>query len=61
MPEGFLPFTNISKRSEDCVLISHFPCQEDCTESIEIGNQNLEVLRKFDEERANALVKALDK
>ncbi len=41
------PWTNLSKRSEDCVLISHFPCSSDCKESVLIGKRHYEVLKKY--------------
>ncbi len=50
------PFTNITKRSEDDVIISHFPCRADCEKSIEIGKRYLEVIRKYDKERAEELM-----
>ncbi|MFH1276695.1 MAG: DUF483 domain-containing protein [Candidatus Woesearchaeota archaeon] len=48
-------FTNISKREEDCVLISHFPCSAECRESIKIGKTNLELIKKIDLERAKEI------
>lgn len=50
------PWTNLSKRREDCVLISHFPCRGDCEKSIELGKKYFEVLRKYDKERAGEMM-----
>lgn len=52
-------FTNLSKRSEDCVLLSHFPCNSDCEESVKLGKEYLEVLKKVDKERAKEVERVL--
>ncbi len=41
-------YTNISKRKEDAVLLSHFPCSSDCEQSIVLGKKYLELLYKID-------------
>tara|TARA_Y100000310_G_scaffold322716_1_gene382082 strand:- start:4456 stop:5040 length:585 start_codon:yes stop_codon:yes gene_type:complete len=46
------PFTNISLRQEDMVLINHFPCSENCEQSVEIGKNNLEAIGKYDKKLA---------
>ncbi len=33
------PYTNITQRDEDAVLLSHFPCSSECEKSIEIGRK----------------------
>ncbi len=48
-------YTNISKRKEDAVLLSHFPCSSDCEKSIELGKRYLAVLEKGEPERAAEL------
>ncbi len=48
-------FTNLSKRDEDLVIISHFPCSADCKESIKLGKEYLAVLKKVDIRRAETL------
>lgn len=52
-------WTNLSKREEDCVLISHFPCSSDCLRSIEIAKNNFEVLKKYDKGWAEEMLKEL--
>ena len=49
-------FTNITKRHQDHVIISHFPCSSDCQESIELGKKYLNVLMKVDKERVEELI-----
>jgi hypothetical protein len=53
------PYTNISKREQDCVLISHFPCNENCSETVEIAKNNLSLLAGVDETRAVEIVSIL--
>ena len=48
-------YTNISKRHEDIVLISHFPCSSECKKSIEMGKKYFKVLEKIDSERSKEL------
>ena len=52
-------FTNITKRGEDLVVISHFPCSSNCSESIELGKKYLDVLMNVDNERVEELVSGL--
>jgi len=52
-------WTNLTKRAEDCVLISHFPCSSDCEKSIEIGQRNYVVLKKYDYDRAKEMMEKL--
>jgi hypothetical protein len=42
--ESSNPFTDISGRDKDIVIISHFPCKEDCVESVILGKKYLSVL-----------------
>ena len=53
------PWTNISKRKQDCVLLSHFPCSSSCEDSIMIAQKNLEVIQKVDIDRAKELISNL--
>ncbi|MBI2665156.1 DUF483 domain-containing protein [Candidatus Woesearchaeota archaeon] len=52
-------YTNISQREKDLVLISHCPCSPGCSESISLGEKNLALLRKIDQERAKVIVDGL--
>ena len=49
---NFSFYTNIFKRSEDIVLLSHFPCSFDCAASIEIGKKYFRLLAEIDPEMA---------
>ncbi len=53
------PYTNLSKRDQDDVMVSHFPCSSECTESIELGKKYLQALYVADKERARELLMAL--
>ena len=48
-------YTNISQRKEDCVLISHFPCSENCKESLDMGKRFFEEILVHDKKRAKEL------
>ena len=52
-------FTNLSKRGDDLVILSHFPCNSDCSESIQLGQKYLDVLMKVDKDRVEELVNGL--
>jgi hypothetical protein len=56
-PTNFL--TNITKRDEDCVLLSHFPCHSDCENSITIARKQMDLLISLDKERAEEIVNRL--
>jgi len=53
------PWTNLSKRDQDCVLISHFPCNSECAESIELAKKYFEIIKTVDEERAEEILTVL--
>ncbi|PIN75804.1 hypothetical protein COV17_03605 [Candidatus Woesearchaeota archaeon CG10_big_fil_rev_8_21_14_0_10_36_11] len=53
------PFTNLTKRNNDAVLVSHFPCSSDCEESIALAKVYLAVLMKEDTGRTEELLKEL--
>jgi len=53
------PWTNLSKRNEDCVLISHFPCSSGCERSVEIGKKHFAVLKEYDKEMAEKVLELL--
>ena len=55
------PYTNISKRNKDYVLLSHFPCSADCKKSIELAQKYLSVLESVDSEMAMKIFKELNK
>ena len=52
-------FTNITQRHRDAVILSHFPCRSDCTESITLARKYLEVLITVDNHRVEELLAAL--
>ena len=56
---GNNPYTNISKRNKDLVLISHFPCNSECKESTELARNNLMVLKVNWPDRAAELISEL--
>lgn len=53
------PYTNLSKREQDIVIISHFPCNSECQESINLGEKYLQAMYAFDKERARELLMRL--
>ena len=58
----FIPsnaFTNLTKREQDCVIISHFPCSSDCEESIALAKKYVEILSKVDKDRTEEMIKVL--
>jgi len=57
--EAVNEWTNLSKRREDCVLVSHFPCNSECERSIEMGKRNFEILKEYDKERAEEIINKL--
>lgn len=52
-------FTNLTKRDNDHVILSHFPCNSECSESIELGKRYLDTLMKVDKERVEELLNGL--
>jgi hypothetical protein len=57
---GNNPYTNISKRDKDLVLISHFPCKSECKESTELARKNLMILKNNWPDRAATLISELN-
>lgn len=53
------PYTNLTKREQDVVILSHFPCRSECPESIKLGEKYLQALYAFDKERARELLQRL--
>ncbi len=53
------PYTNISQRENDAVLISHFPCESNCPISIEQAKKFHQLLMKIDKEHAYELLEDL--
>ncbi len=49
-------FTNITQRHRDAVILSHFPCRSDCTESIALARKYLDVLINVDNHRVEELL-----
>lgn len=53
------PYTNLTKRDLDLVIISHFPCSSDCEKSIQLGKIFLNVIFEVDQKRADELLSVL--
>jgi hypothetical protein len=53
------PYTNLTKRNRDCVIISHFPCSSECRKSIELAKKYLNVISKHDAKRAEEMMNLL--
>jgi hypothetical protein len=53
------PWTNLTKRSEDIALISHFPCHPTCSLSIELAQTAHELLSKYEPQTAELFIKRL--
>lgn len=49
------PYTNLSQRDQDYVLLSHFPCSSECPESITLAKKYLLVLAGVDPAWGNEL------
>lgn len=54
------PLTNISHRHEDIVIISHFPCSENCYETIKIAKRYMKILKQVAPERYNEITNKLN-
>ena len=52
-------FTNLTKRSQDAVLISHFPCSSECLQSINLGQKFLWIIAREDQQRSEELISLL--
>ncbi len=57
--EALNPWTNLSKRSSDCVLLSHFPCSSRCPESITMARAFHALVKQDDELRADEMFRVL--
>lgn len=57
--ESLHPLLNLSKRWQDAVLVSHFPCSSECQESINQAQQNFKFLYENYPERAGELKRVL--
>lgn len=53
------PYTNLSQRKNDAVLVSYFPCASGCERSIALAKRYLGVLEEVDEKRAKELIREL--
>ncbi|MBT3297432.1 DUF483 domain-containing protein [archaeon] len=49
------PLLNLSKREQDAVLISHFPCNKECEKSVKLAKEKIIVISKYSLERVNEL------
>ncbi|MDP3989616.1 MAG: DUF483 domain-containing protein [archaeon] len=52
-------WTNITRRDQDLVLLSHFPCSSECKESIILAKKYLAMIYDLDKERAEELLNRL--
>ncbi|MDP3733620.1 MAG: DUF483 domain-containing protein [Nanoarchaeota archaeon] len=52
-------FTNLTARNQDCVLLSHFPCSSDCSESIRIAEHYAALLKSIDLQRYQKMITLL--
>ena len=53
------PLLNLTKRDQDAVLISHFPCSQNCEKSVIIAKRNITYLEKYYPGRAYELKQTL--
>ena len=53
------PYTNLSKREQDLVILSHFPCNAECQQSVKLGEKYLQAIYMVDKERARELLTQL--
>ncbi len=54
------PWTNLSKRTKDCVLLSHFPCKSDCEASINLAKKYFSVLQENNTGDTKKLIRNLE-
>jgi len=52
---SFSFFSNIAARHFDLALLNHFPCNFNCTRSVEMAEKHLEVIEKHDKETAEII------
>jgi hypothetical protein len=55
------PYTNLSKRKRDYCILSHFPCSENCEESIRLGKAKMYILERYDKEYSDELISEMKK
>ena len=53
------PWTNLSKRAKDAVLLSHFPCSSDCNESVNLAREYAHALSLVDKVYTRKLLEKL--
>lgn len=53
------PYTNLTKREKDCVLLSHFPCRNDCEPSQHLARKYFYVISEVDKLRAKEMMEQL--
>lgn len=46
------PYTNLSQRKNDCVILSHFPCSPECDVSIKLAKKYYNIIKEHDPKRA---------
>ena len=49
------PWTNLTLREQDVVLLSHFPCRPDCGESVRMAKERLAMIGTYDKGLARRL------
>jgi hypothetical protein len=54
------PWTNITQRQNDIVILSHFPCSSNCQESITLAQYYHETLKEIDPEHAKIVLTNLE-
>ncbi len=52
-------YTNLTRRQDDYVILSHFPCNSNCAESVLLGRKYIDALYKDDRTYAAELLEAL--
>ena len=54
------PWTNLTLRDQDYVILSHFPCSSDCEASIELAKKYFSLLVRKDKSWAEELFRRLN-
>jgi len=54
-------YTNLTERQNDAAIISHFPCNSDCQQSIQMAKSYVDVLMKIDKEHTYQLLDSLQR
>lgn len=54
------PWTNLTKREEDAVLLSHFPCSSECSESVQLAREYFNELKNVNANYTQKLFEKLN-